>query len=187
MIKPRRCAEAFLWATRGNWTVYGDKRKASDGITISGMAAGPCMDLAWILQSISIIRSKCCKAVKKLSYSIMTTYVRSSWSWLCGRQLACGDPAHFPCLRDVSGTVVNSDMKRYKDKISGLLWEFEKRFQVFGELETEFAVFCSPFTVKPSDVPVAVQLEIIDLQCNTNLPQWTWTHVISISCQGTPN
>ena len=27
-------------------------------------------------------------------------------------QLACGDPAHFPCLRDVSATVVNADMKR---------------------------------------------------------------------------
>ncbi|KAA8579286.1 hypothetical protein FQN60_016759, partial [Etheostoma spectabile] len=45
-------------------------------------------------------------------------------------------------------------MTRDKDKISGLLWEFEKRFQVF---------------VKASDVPVDIQLEIIDLQCDTNL------------------
>ncbi|KAA8593209.1 hypothetical protein FQN60_009325, partial [Etheostoma spectabile] len=69
-------------------------------------------------------------------------------------QLACGDPAHFPGLRDVSATVVNAGMKRYKDKIPGLLWEFEKQFQVF---------------VKASDVPVDIQLEIIDLPCDTNL------------------
>lgn len=65
-------------------------------------------------------------------------------------QLASGDPAHFPCLRDVRVTTPDADVKRYKDKIAGLLWEFEKRFQVFGELETEYSVFRSPFTVKAS-------------------------------------
>jgi len=84
-------------------------------------------------------------------------------------QLASGDPAHFPCLRDVCAASVNPDMRQYKDKISGLLKEFEKRFQVFNELETEFAVFRSPFTVRASDVPVDMQLEIIDLQCNVEL------------------
>lgn len=42
-------------------------------------------------------------------------------------------------------------------------------FQIFGELETEFAVFCSPFTLKASDVPVNIQLQIIDLQCDADL------------------
>lgn len=84
-------------------------------------------------------------------------------------QLASGDPAHFPCLRDVRVTTPDADVKRYKDKIAGLLWEFEKRFQVFGELETEFSVFRSPFTVKASDLPVDIQLEIIDLQCDADL------------------
>uniref|UniRef100_G3Q0J7 SPIN-DOC-like zinc-finger domain-containing protein n=1 Tax=Gasterosteus aculeatus TaxID=69293 RepID=G3Q0J7_GASAC len=84
-------------------------------------------------------------------------------------QLANGNPAHFPCLRDVCVTRPDADMKRYKDKIAGLLREFEKRFQVFGELETEFSVFRSPFTVKASDLPVEIQLEIIDLQCDADL------------------
>ena len=60
-------------------------------------------------------------------------------------------------------------MRQYKDKITGLLSEFEKRFQVFSELETEFTVFRSPFTVKASDVPSDMQLEIIDLQCDVEL------------------
>ena len=42
-------------------------------------------------------------------------------------------------------------------------------FQVFGELETEFAVFCLPFTVKAVDLPVDIQLEIVDLQCDQDL------------------
>ncbi|XP_019748223.1 general transcription factor II-I repeat domain-containing protein 2-like [Hippocampus comes] len=84
-------------------------------------------------------------------------------------QVASGDPAHFPCLKDMCAASVNSDVKRYKEKISGLLMEFEKRFQVFSELETDFAVFRSPFTVKASDLPVAMQLEIIDLQCDVEL------------------
>ncbi|KAL3974132.1 nostrin [Sarotherodon galilaeus] len=81
-------------------------------------------------------------------------------------QIASGDPAHFPCLRDVCPASVNPDVKQYKDKMIGLLREFEKRFQVFSELETGFAVFRSPFTVRASDVPVDMQLEIIDLQCD---------------------
>uniref|UniRef100_A0A9J7YGI0 Uncharacterized protein n=1 Tax=Cyprinus carpio carpio TaxID=630221 RepID=A0A9J7YGI0_CYPCA len=84
-------------------------------------------------------------------------------------QMASGDPAHFPCLRDVCTASVNPDVRQYKDKISGLLREFEKRFQVFSELETELAVFRSPFTVRASDVPADMQLEIIDLKCDVEL------------------
>jgi len=47
--------------------------------------------------------------------------------------------------------------------------EFKQRFQIFGQLETDFQVFCSPFTVSPSDLPVDWQLEIIDLQCDSDL------------------
>ncbi|XP_047501195.1 general transcription factor II-I repeat domain-containing protein 2-like [Penaeus chinensis] len=84
-------------------------------------------------------------------------------------QLAGGDAAHFPCLKDVCATQHAADMRRFKDKITGLLREFEQRFQIFGELEKDFKVFCSPFTVNASDLPVNIQLEIIDLQCVSDL------------------
>ncbi|XP_037794129.1 general transcription factor II-I repeat domain-containing protein 2-like [Penaeus monodon] len=60
-------------------------------------------------------------------------------------------------------------MRRFKDKITELLREFEQRFQIFGELEKDFKVFCSPFSVNTSDLPVNIQLEIIDLQCDSDL------------------
>ena len=46
---------------------------------------GSMVYLWWILQSTWIIWTKCCKATKKLSHSIMTAYTRSSWSSLYGR------------------------------------------------------------------------------------------------------
>lgn len=84
-------------------------------------------------------------------------------------QLAGGDEAHFHRLKDVCATQHAAGMKRFKDKIMGLLREFEQRFQIFGELEKDFKVFCLPFTVNASDLPVNVQLEIIDLQCDSDL------------------
>ena len=66
-------------------------------------------------------------------------------------------------------TGVTADLSRYKVKMTESLREFEQRFQVFGELETEFAVFPSPFTVKAADLPVDIQLQIIDLQCDQTL------------------
>lgn len=61
----------------------------------------------------------------------------------------------------------DNDLDKYKDNITDLLRGFEQRFQVFSELENKFGFFCSPFTVKRSDMPADIQLELIDLQCNS--------------------
>ncbi|KAJ3601237.1 hypothetical protein NHX12_032210 [Muraenolepis orangiensis] len=59
-------------------------------------------------------------------------------------QLANGNPAHFPCLRDVCVTRPDADMKLYKDKIAGLLREFEKRFQLSKKFGHVFTVYLGP-------------------------------------------
>lgn len=84
-------------------------------------------------------------------------------------QLAGGGAAQLSCLKDVCATQHGAHMKRFKVKIAGLLREFEQRFQIFDELEKDFKVFCSPFTVNASDMPANIQLEIIDLQCDLDL------------------
>lgn len=68
-------------------------------------------------------------------------------------QLSGGDAPHCPCLKHVRATQRVADIKRFKDKITGLLRDFEQRFQIFNELETVSKVVCSPFTVNPSDLP----------------------------------
>ncbi|KAL7374561.1 hypothetical protein ABVT39_003076 [Epinephelus coioides] len=101
-------------------------------------------------------------------------------------QLSNGDPAQFPHLRNVSATGTDADMNRYKDKIVGLQQEFQQRFQVLGELETEFSIFGSPFTVKASDLPVDIQLEVIDLQCDSDLTWWAWILLYQYLLSGYP-
>ena len=61
------------------------------------------------------------------------------------------------------------DLNQYKDKITELLRQFKQRFQIFDQLETDFQVFFSPFTLNASDLPVDLQLRIIDLQCDSYL------------------
>ena len=66
-------------------------------------------------------------------------------------------------------TGLNIDLNQYKDKIKELLREFKQRFQIFDQLETDFQVFFSPFTSNASNLPMDLQLGIINLQCDSNL------------------
>ena len=70
---------------------------------------------------------------------------------------------NFPCLKNVCATGINIGLNWYKDKITEFLREVNQRFYIFDKFETDFQVFCSPFTLNASDLPVDIQLEIIDL------------------------
>ena len=54
---------------------------------------------------------------------------------------------------------------------SSLLQQFAWNFQVFQELETEFKIFRSPFSVTSFDVPTDMQLKITDLPCDSNFKE----------------
>ena len=86
-------------------------------------------------------------------------------------QLSRGELSHFPCLKEISQNSCHSNFESYKTKLAHLLNEFEQRFTIFTELDKEFKIFTSPFTVEPLDVPIDLQLEIIDLQCNSSLKE----------------
>ena len=97
-------------------------------------------------------------------------------------QFSKNSPVHFPFLKELYNTGTVTELGRYKESISSLLQEFERRFQVFSELEQEFKIFCSPFTVTSFDVPTELQMEIIDLQCDSNLKEkFTICHGSNIS------
>ncbi|XP_072891232.1 zinc-binding protein A33-like [Hemitrygon akajei] len=64
----------------------------------------------------------------------------------------------------------NDNTDSYKDKISRLESKFQNHFQVFSQLEKEFSLFCSAFAVTAaSDVPEELQMELIEIQCNSAL------------------
>ena len=78
---------------------------------------------------------------------------------------------HLPCLKGLRNAGSVEDLGQHRNKISSLLQQFERRFHVFDVFETEFNIFCSPFSVIPSDVPTDMQFEIIHLQCDSNLKE----------------
>uniref|UniRef100_A0A2K5LMY6 SPIN-DOC-like zinc-finger domain-containing protein n=1 Tax=Cercocebus atys TaxID=9531 RepID=A0A2K5LMY6_CERAT len=75
--------------------------------------------------------------------------------------------AHFPTLKSVSRN--ESDGLNYIPKIAELKAEFQKRLSDFKLYESELAVFSSPFSMKIDSVHEELQMEVIDLQCNTVL------------------
>ena len=124
------------------------------------------VDVTEYLNNLNKMLQGCSKVVTPYYDSICAFKLKLS---LWETQLVGGDAAHFPCLKDLCATQHAADMKQFKDKTTGLVGEFEQRFQIFGELKKDFKVFCLPFTANASDLPVNIQLEIIDLQCDSDL------------------
>jgi len=58
-----------------------------------------------------------------------------------------------------------------RDTLSGLLTEFDRRFREFKDLEPQFALFATPFAVDAENASEEVQMDVLDLQCDTILKQ----------------
>ncbi|KAM3936090.1 general transcription factor II-I repeat domain-containing protein 2B-like [Leptodactylus fuscus] len=78
--------------------------------------------------------------------------------------------AHFSALKSL-GAVDLQRLKYYAEMLTRLLDDFEHRFQEFTALEPHFALFATPFAVDVQSVPEEVQMELLDLQCDTILKQ----------------
>ncbi|XP_075692926.1 general transcription factor II-I repeat domain-containing protein 2-like [Rhinoderma darwinii] len=88
---------------------------------------------------------------------------------LWAKQLKSGNLAHFSALQSIR--VEPQHLSYYSDIISQLLQEFNRRFHEFRDLEPEFALFATPFAVDVACVSEDLQMEIVDLQCDTVLKQ----------------
>lgn len=81
--------------------------------------------------------------------------------------LAVNNLAHFPTLKSVSRK--ESGGLIYIPKIVELKIEFQKRFLDFKHYENELTLFSSPFSININSVIEELQMEVIELQCNTVL------------------
>ena len=64
-------------------------------------------------------------------------------------QLGDGDTSHLQFLTTMHVTEHDAGMNNHRDKITQLPQEFERRFQIFRQLENEFTFVTSPSTVLP--------------------------------------
>ncbi|XP_016080618.1 PREDICTED: general transcription factor II-I repeat domain-containing protein 2B isoform X2 [Miniopterus natalensis] len=98
-------------------------------------------------------------------YDLIRAFLAKLCLW--ETHLARNNLAHFPTLKSVSRN--ESDGPHYIPKIVELKTEFQKRLSDFKLYESELTLFSSPFSVKIESVHEALQMEVIDLQCNTVL------------------
>ena len=88
---------------------------------------------------------------------------------LFSRQLSQNITTHFAALATTAQPMMLTE--KYTNMISALDNEFVRCFGDFQKLAAEFDILPSPFTTDLEKAPDAVQLELIDLQCNSTLKE----------------
>lgn len=80
-------------------------------------------------------------------------------------QLLKKEFTHFPKLKSCECT----DVDKYVAAVDLLKKEFQSRFSDFRDNENYINLFARPFSVSVEDMPENCQMELIDLQCNSEL------------------
>ncbi|UYV64814.1 hypothetical protein LAZ67_3002058, partial [Cordylochernes scorpioides] len=86
------------------------------------------------------------------------------------KKLKNEDLMHFPtCNMYKSSLGETASYQKYAEKILSLRNEFETRFSDFKSLEGKFTLFSSIFSINIESVPNHMQMEVIDIQCDSDL------------------
>ena len=86
------------------------------------------------------------------------------------KQLSKGNSVHFSTLKSL-GKVETKCLKVYTNLLSYLLQQFDACFADFEVLEPQFRIFSMPFAVGINTVAEELQMELVELQCDTVLKQ----------------
>ena len=86
------------------------------------------------------------------------------------KQLGDGNLTHFSTLKSL-GKVEAECLRVCTDLLSELLQQFDVCFADFEVLEPQFQFFSMPFAVKVDIVAEELQMELVELQCDTILKQ----------------
>lgn len=84
-------------------------------------------------------------------------------------QLSQTNLCHFPACKALMDAGTSFSDKMYVDAIFKLQEEFDHRFADFKTHRATFQKFSDPFSFNVQDAPPVLQMELIDLQCNSDL------------------
>ncbi|XP_053534711.1 general transcription factor II-I repeat domain-containing protein 2A-like [Ictalurus punctatus] len=86
---------------------------------------------------------------------------------LLRRHLSAGNLANFPCFREAG--MMKEKVPEYDAVLSNLIQEFDSRFEDFRHTASDFEWFVQPFTISVDTVSDDLQMEPIELQCDSEL------------------
>ena len=98
-------------------------------------------------------------------------------------QLINFNVVHFPTPAEVKSAFPNDNLSAKKSKyasvVKALLTEFDRRFQEFSAIENKIKLFSTPFLMDAQEVEESLQLELIEMQCDSSLRNQH--HLLSLS------
>lgn len=117
-------------------------------------------DLNLKLQGKDQIITNMCDQVKAFKCKLL----------LWEKQLKNEDLTHFPTSNmHKSSLGETASYKKYAEKILTLTNEFERRFADFKLLENKLSLFSSIYSINIESVPNQMQMEVIEIQCDSDL------------------
>ncbi|CAI5764610.1 Hypothetical predicted protein [Podarcis lilfordi] len=108
------------------------------------------------------------KQVITSMYEAITAFQEKLRLWKS--QLEKDSLAHFPICQSISTSFPGTfSCARLGTKVNRLIDEFNRRFSDFKEQNLTFTSFANPFNIDVDSAPHHLQMELIELQCNSSL------------------
>ncbi len=130
------------------------------------------MDLAFLVditQELNVLNLKLQGPGQLITAAYESVKAFSTKLRLWKTQLSAKNLSHFTTCRSLveEGIAFNGD--EYASAVENLLQEFDQRFADFKAHRDTFQLFADPFSADVESVPSLLQMELIDLQCNSEL------------------
>ncbi|XP_066515342.1 general transcription factor II-I repeat domain-containing protein 2A-like [Hoplias malabaricus] len=144
-----------------------------DGVAVP-MLSDPkwLMDLAFLVDithELNVLNKKLQGQGQLVSAAYDNVRAFSAKLMLWKAQLSQTNLCHFPACKALMDAGTPFSGEKYVDAILMLQEEFDHRFADFKTHRAAFQIFADPFSFDVQDAPPVLQMELIDLQCNSEL------------------